>query len=108
MLRKRISIRIEHTEVTLTVTEVFSREAGAASSHAPPPRCCPVCGSPWLPNLRDILGGLHVPAAQLKLAASKGKLHLFCSPDNDVWVCERSIQEMKDDSHTPRFSKRHL
>jgi hypothetical protein len=108
MQRKRISIRIEHTEVTLSITEVSPRELdgrGTTPGQTLPPRRCPVCGSPWLPDLRAVLGALRLTAAQLKLAASEGKLHLFCSPENEVWVCERSIQEMRGDFLSSQFPK---
>lgn len=107
MLRKRISIRIEHVEVTLSITEVSTPDPNLRAADSPPKRC-PVCGAPWLPSFREVLGTLHLPAAQLKRAASEGKLHLFCSPENEVWVCERSIQEMKEDSLPSRLLERHV
>lgn len=99
MLRKRISIRIEQTEVTLSIPEVSTQgpDPKGAASKKPPPRQCPHCGSPWLPNFRDVLSTLRLTPAQLKLAANEGKLHLLCSSDNEVWVCERSIQKMRDE-----------
>jgi hypothetical protein len=98
MLRRRLSIRIEQTEVTLSIGEVSTgspAQPGAASVETAPSRHCPVCGAIWLPDLLAFVGKFHLTAAQLRLAASEGKLHLFCSPDNEVWVCERSIQEMR-------------
>jgi hypothetical protein len=104
MPRKRISIRIEHTEVTLSITEVETQDSYLRrTDHGehPPPRHCPVCGSQWLPNLHDLLSALHLTANQLKLAATEGRLHLFCSPDDQVWVCERSIQQMQEAIPSP-------
>jgi hypothetical protein len=107
MLRKRISIRIEHTEVTLSITEVLnSRPDPRGSDSEPLPLdCCSACGAPWVPNLRDVLSELHLTAAQLKLAASEDRLHLFCSPDNEVWICERSVQRLGADLLSSRLSQ---
>jgi hypothetical protein len=99
---RRISIYEEHTEVTISVTET-SAQAGPTSSvtvtgEPKPPNVCPDCGAPWLPNFQDAVRSLGLSATQLKAAASEGRLHLFCSPQNEIWICERSIQQMRENS----------
>lgn len=108
MLRKRISIRVEHTEVTLSIAEVPTHNgpsAKAGMGASPPPERCPVCGATWLPDLREVLGAIRLTATQLKEAAAQGRLHLFCSADNRVWVCERSIQELRAEFLSSTISK---
>jgi hypothetical protein len=61
-----------------------------------PPKTCPECGARWLPNLQDAVRAFSLTAAQLKAAADSGRLHLCCSPDNEILICERSIQQMKE------------
>lgn len=104
MLRKRIEIRLEHTEVTFSVTEVFApKPAHSRTNPAEPPvpRYCPVCLTAWLPNLREQLEVLHLTTAQLELAVHNVRLHLFCPATDEVWVCERSIAELRDASSRP-------
>jgi hypothetical protein len=97
MLRRRISIKVEHTEVTITVTEIVPRNATApAPENTSPPELCPDCGAPWLPNFREAVSNRSLTAAQLQAAASQEKLHLFCSSNNEIWICERSLQHMKE------------
>ena len=99
---RRISIQMEHTEVTVSVTETSSQwghTSGAMVTGEPePPSVCPDCGARWLPNFQDAVRSLALTATQLKAAASEGRLHLFCSPQNEIWICERSIQQMTENS----------
>jgi hypothetical protein len=109
MQRKRISIRIEHTEITLLITEVSNLDRnsqGTTSRESAPPGKCPVCGSPWLPNFRDLHDSLGLTAARLKLVTGEAKLHLFCAPTNEVCVCERSLQEIRGKSSLPNDTPR--
>jgi hypothetical protein len=92
---RRISISVEHTEVTISVTET-SAQSGLTSSVTA--NVCPDCGARWIPNFQDAVRSLGLTATQLKAAASEGRLHLFCSPQNEIWICERSIQQMRKNS----------
>ena len=99
MLRRRISIKVEHTEVTLSFMEMAAQgptSTGEVSEELAPPRHCPDCGALWLLNLRDAVSTLNLTVAQLTAAASEGRLHLFCSQKNEIWICGRSIQQMKE------------
>jgi hypothetical protein len=99
---RRISIYEEHTEVTISVTETSSHSTPTSNvtvtGEPKPPNVCPDCGARWLPNFQDAVRSLGLTATQLKAAASEGRLHLFCSPQNEIWICERSIQQMRENS----------
>jgi hypothetical protein len=99
---RRISIQMEHTEVTISVTESASQWGQGSrvtvTGEPKPADVCPDCGARWLPNFQDVVRSRALTATQLRAAVSEGRLHLFCSPQNDIWICERSIQQMKENS----------
>jgi hypothetical protein len=102
MRTRRVSIRVQHTEVAASITQVFQSSADGpqlnypADSSVPP--VCPYCGGTTFVPLLDIFRTLGVPPTSLKAAADEGKLHLFCSPQNEIWICELSIQQLKENS----------
>lgn len=91
---RRISIRIQHTEISASVSQVFV--SGDERATSPFPGDCPDCGSPTSSLLLDAVDTLGLAAPLLKTTADEGRLHLFCSPDNQVWICDRSLQLMKE------------
>ena len=98
MLRRQISIRVELTEVTISVTEISTAFAAAPAERSLLPMTCPSCGSPLLANAREAIKALNLTAVQWKAAAVSGRLHLFCSPDHEVWICQRSMEQIKENS----------
>jgi hypothetical protein len=100
MSRRRISIRVEHTEVTISIAETSAPANGSLEAQGimVPPNLCPDCGAAWIPNFQKTVSGLHLDAARLQTAATEGRLHLFCAPDDEIWICESSIQQMKEKS----------
>jgi hypothetical protein len=100
MSRRRISIRVEHTEVTISIAESSIPQAGSSEVQGStvPPHLCPDCGAAWIPNFQKTVSGLHLDAARLQAAATEGRLHLFCAPNDEIWICERSMQQMKEKS----------
>jgi hypothetical protein len=99
---RRVSILIRQTEVTASVSQVFAPGADASPLPLPAantaPGLCPDCGSPCSLRFLDIVRDLELTAALIKAAADQGRLHLLCSPDNQVWICDRSLQQMKENS----------
>ncbi len=95
---RRISIYVEHTEVSVTETSAQRGHTSSApvTGEPQPPSVCPECGARWLPGLQDVIGTLDLTATQLRAAAREGRLHLFCSPQNEIWICERSMQQLKE------------
>jgi hypothetical protein len=96
---RRVSIRVQHTEVAASVTQVF--QSSADGSHSLPANCsvpdvCPYCGAITFVPLLDAFQTLALNAAGLKTATEEGRLHLFCSPQNEIWVCGLSIQQLKE------------
>lgn len=100
--KRRISVQMEHAEVTISVTETSApcRHTSSATltGGSKPPDVCAECGARWLLNFHDAVRTLGLTGTQLKSAANEGRLHLFCSPQNEIWICERSIQQMKENS----------
>jgi hypothetical protein len=96
---RRVSIRIQHTEISASVRQVFDPGADRPSSPVDiaSPVHCPDCGSTGF-RLLDAVDTLDLTASLLKAAADDGRLHFFCSPDNQVWICDRSLQQMKENS----------
>jgi hypothetical protein len=97
---RRVSIRVQHTEVAASVTQVFQSGADGSQASFPPnssvPEVCPYCGATTFVPLLDVFRTLAVTPTALKAAAEEGRLHLFCSPQNEIWICEFSIQQLKE------------
>ena len=102
MRTRRVSIRVQHTEVAASITQVFQSSADGTQLNFPAnssvPTVCHYCGGTIFVRLLDVLRTLGVPHKSLKAAADEGKLHLFCSPQNEIWICELSIQQLKEKS----------
>jgi hypothetical protein len=101
MRTRRISIRIQHTEVAASVTQIFQSSSDSTQSlpaHSSVPDVCPYCGAITFVPLLDAFQTLALTTAALKTVADEGRLHLFCSPQNEIWVCGLSIQQLKENS----------
>ncbi|WP_260738291.1 hypothetical protein [Tunturiibacter lichenicola] len=99
---RRVSIRVQHTEVAASVTQVFQSSADGSPATLPTnssvPDVCPYCGAITFVPLLDAFQTLALTTAALKTVADEGRLHLFCSPQNEIWVCGLSIQQLKENS----------
>jgi hypothetical protein len=99
---RRVSIRVQHTEVAASVIQVFQSSADGSPATLPTnssvPDVCPYCGATTFLPLLDTFRTLADTPAALKTAAEEGRLHLFCSPQNEIWICELSIQKLKENS----------
>jgi hypothetical protein len=97
---RRISLRVERREISLSITQAGTTpgEAGEAQTpnNAIPPNACPDCGSPWLPDLQKALLDGKIELNLLQSAILAHRLHLQRGPDGELWVCERSLEQIKE------------
>jgi hypothetical protein len=93
---RRISITMERTELTISITQHVA-PGGAISAEGPgPPELCPQCGGAWIANFQATALQGGIGPGRLQAAAAGERLHLHCSAQGEVWICERSLEELKN------------
>ena len=90
MPTRTISIRVQHTEVAVSVS------LPATLPHDGLPAVCPQCGGAWVTDVAHRIGTLDLNADALRRAAAEQRLHFCCTPNNELWICERSLQQIKE------------
>jgi Zn-finger nucleic acid-binding protein len=97
---RRVSIRIEHREVTFsirqTVTAAGEPTAGSDEARGIRPDVCPQCGGPWLPDFQQELRQTPIGLEQLEAVMLSRRLHFHTQADGRFWVCEQSFQHLKE------------
>lgn len=103
-LIRRISISVEHREVsasitqTITPTKTSSGDSGSADApkDANPPANCPECGGAVFLKVPDALHQGHIDPVLLQSALLNSRLHFQRQPDGRFWICLRSLQQLKE------------
>ncbi|WP_197414122.1 hypothetical protein [Terracidiphilus gabretensis] len=101
---RRISVSIEHREISASITQILQRPVTSSGStgspdvlkDAIPPVHCPQCGGTWFMGFQDVLDRGFIDWVLLKLAILTGSIHLQRQPDGQLWICERSLQQFKE------------
>jgi hypothetical protein len=57
---------------------------------------CPDCGAPWLPDLEIALREARIGFGSLQGAILDRRLHLHREPNGKYWICERSLEQMRE------------
>jgi hypothetical protein len=96
---RRVSIRIEHREVTFSIRQTVT--AGGEpkevdESTAIRPNVCPQCGGPWMPDFQQELRKTPIGLEQLEAVILSRRLHFHTQADGQFWVCEQSFQHLKE------------
>jgi hypothetical protein len=97
---RRISIEIEHRELSFSitqatgghVTETFQSSPG---SNEEPPSLCPICGASWLLLLDATAARQENKGKTIQEILLTYDFHLHTSPSGALWACRRSFQNVK-------------
>ena len=95
---RRISLRIEHRAISVSVTQTTGNPEESdfsqnANDDAPAPNC-PDCGSPWLSDFATALRDAPISLELLQSAILNRRLHLQPLAEGQFRVCERSFQQV--------------
>ena len=97
---RRISLKVERREVSLSIAKTMTTRGNAGGTHIPSettqPATCPDCGSPCLTNFQNILLEMQIGLNLLRLAILDHRLHLQRGLDGQLWICERSVEQIKE------------
>jgi hypothetical protein len=104
-LIRRISISVEHREVSASITQTIiqtgtmSGDSGSpdAPKDANPPANCPECGGAGFLNVQEALHQGHIDPVLLQSALLNSRLHFQRQPDGRFWICRRSLQQLKEE-----------
>lgn len=87
MQTRKVSIKVQHTEISVS----------AILAPAPTPSTlCPQCGTPWIAGFASQIGTPGLSVEVLRRAVAEDRLHLHCTPANEIWICERTLRRMKE------------
>lgn len=99
---RRISLKVERREVSLSITQTVTTrgdaDGGHTSSEANQPATCRDCGSPCLANSQNVLLETQIGLNLLQLAIFAHRLHIQRGLDGQLWICERSLEQIKEAS----------
>ena len=103
-LIRRVSISVEHREVSASITQTItptgttSGDSGSpdAPKDANPPANCPECGGAFFLNIQDALHQGYIDPVLLQSAPLNSRLHFQRQPDGWFWICRRSLQQLKE------------
>jgi hypothetical protein len=84
---RRVTVEIEHREVTLT----SGRSPMVWSPDAARPDACPVCGSPRILSLVEALTEPGFIQELLDFSSSADRVHLGRSLGGEYWICGESL-----------------
>ena len=97
---RRISLSVEHREVSISIAQTVVTSGEARPTEMPgdaaQSQTCPDCGAPWLPNFRQALQESQIDLGLVLAAILDHRLHLQHRPDGQLQVCERSLQQIKE------------
>jgi hypothetical protein len=84
----------------LSITQTVTTRGDAGGAHTPSettqPATCRDCGSPFLANFQNVLLESQIGLNLLQLAILDHRLHLQRGPDGQLWICERSLEQMRE------------
>jgi hypothetical protein len=95
---RRVSVQIEHREVSITFTLIEPRVADPVfpDSEGPIPQSCPICGAPWVfvnPN-EGSTDGSHIE--DVASAFSRLSLHPAIFAGGMFLICRQSFDQLRD------------
>ena len=96
-LVRRISISIEHREISASMTQTGampSNFGSGATNDAQPPATCPACSGPSFLSAEDALRQGHIDAALLQSALANSRIHFQRQPDGRIWICRHSWEQL--------------
>jgi hypothetical protein len=93
---KRLSIELQHREVTITVTGSALHVRDSEPDSSKTPTVCPTCGSPWITIVAQVDGDAPASTDRIRRALEQFGLHLQVSPAGQPQICRRSFEEIKE------------
>jgi hypothetical protein len=103
MKRIRRILSIEHREISASITQTITESGSATGDTGLPDRLkestpanCPECGSAWLMDLQHAVQQGRIDIALLQSAILNRRLHCHWQPDGQLWICQRSLQEIEE------------
>jgi len=98
--RRRISMRVEHRQASLSITEDVATPGefrpALAPQEAQPSAACPSCGAPWHLSLQNVLADGQIAPDLLQAAVLDRRLHVQQQLDGQVWICEESVRQIRE------------
>jgi hypothetical protein len=96
---RRVSLTIEHREISISHNVGDSRGADFGSSQGDPSptrSACTVCGAPWIPV--DLQGTDLAAASTEQIFAEllQRGLHPLVFSGGRLWMCRQSLQDVRD------------
>jgi hypothetical protein len=97
---RRVSIRIQHREVTLSLTQTVhpngEHRGESDGTGGVRPDVCPECGGPWMPDFQQELRQTRIGLEQLEAMIRNRRLHFHSQADGRFWVCQWSFHHMRE------------
>jgi len=93
---RRVSIRIEHREVTISIRQTAAGDAGNDEGGGVRPEVCPQCGGPWMPDFQVALRQTPIGLEQLQAVLGSRELHFHAQDGGRFSVCEQSFQQLRE------------
>ena len=96
---RRISLRVERREVSLSITQTGTTSGESCSLQMPTdpaqPENCPVCGAPWVTVAAQAGESVGANTASIHRALQQSGAHVYVSATGELRICSKSFEEFR-------------
>ncbi len=94
---QRLSIEIQHREVTISVSSsTLERQDEVAQEADSAVAICEICGSPWIPVVVHGSEGAVSNANTIHRALEQVGMHVHLSATGELSICRKSLEDPKE------------
>jgi len=93
---QRLSIEIQHREVTITVSGSTVERQEEVPQEAGSTMVCDVCGSPWVSVVVHGGDGAITSANSIHRALEQAGMHVQVSATGELTICRNSLEALKE------------